>query len=239
MWKSLAVALVCGGAAALPLTADSVISSTYSIYAGSDGTGTASVSLLPTGDSVGDADNALGVTSISFSSSLGEWYGSYNLLTNLNPDYTFDSPLTIELANFSATCFWNGCGENVSVTVNADFDLAADSAINSPWYTLSATGSGGPIDVTTTVNGTEVDEPGLTPDYTFSTSGSFGAGPVTDLSIAFNVVGYPLGNVSLNNLTLTLGEAPPSVPEIGSGLLVAAGLAGTFAGRRFWRRRRG
>ena len=196
MPRLLAVVFLYSWIAAVPLTAGLITSDSF--QADLNGTWTT-------------WNNATGVTGITDSS--GGWSLSYNVSTNLAANLTFNSPLTIELTNFSMVCSGPSACAAGYVTMDADFQLGAGSAID--W----------PI------------------PYSFSTSSVFGlgnSGQVNSLSLSLGLVAYAIGNstVSLpDSLMLAVGPAN-SVPEVGSGLLLATALAGAFGARRFLRRRR-
>jgi hypothetical protein len=227
MPRLLAVVFLYSWIAAVPLTAGLITSDSF--QADLNGTWTT-------------WNNATGVTGITDSS--GGWSLSYNVSTNLAANLTFNSPLTIELTNFSMVCSGPSACAAGYVTVDADFQLGAGSAIDWPIpYSFSATGTGPEIDVTGSVNGLGVGQDLSGPTYSFSTSSVFGlgnSGQVNSLSLSLGLVAYAIGNstVSLpDSLMLAVGPAN-SVPEVGSGLLLATALAGAFGARRFLRRRR-
>jgi hypothetical protein len=238
MLKSLVLALLAGGASTAPLTAGVV---TYdSLQASLNGTPTTWT-------------NVTGVTGVT--ASVDGWSISYDIETNLGGDFSFDSPLTVELTNFTATCGHRICG---SATATVDFDFLLSSSVI-PWIspiTYGAAGNGAPIGLSFTLEGTNGRVTSWSqalsgPTYSFSNAsyaylGNRFTDPIVyalsgSLSVALPLANRTNGDLmtaSLSNYDLAVGPRTPATttPEAVSGLLMAVALAGTFGAR--WLRRR-
>jgi MYXO-CTERM domain-containing protein len=228
MFRVLAVALVFGGIAAMPLTAGTIVSD--------------NISVLFNGLSIATSDSVTGLTGVS--TSADGWYVNFDVNTNINPDLTFDAPLMLEIANPTLVCVApDGCSYG-ALEVDATFDLDTDSAFDSLLpYTFSGNASGLWADAWYN-NSVDAGQQALfQPPYNFSSTGDFGTGgdsPVTSFSLSLTI--NAAAGAVLNGLNLAVGENasnPSPTPEIGSGLLVATALAGAFAVRIVSRRRRG
>lgn len=212
----------------MPLTAGTIVSD--------------SISVSFDGISIAASNGVTGLTGVS---TLADgWYVSFDVDTNINPDLTFDAPLTMEIENLSMGCVDpDGCSYG-AVEVDATFVLDADSAFDSLLpYTFSGEASGLWADAWYDSSVDAGQQSLFLPPYDFSTTGDFGTSggsPVTAFSLSLTI--NAAAGAVLNGLRLAVGENAPnssSAPEIASGLMTATALAGAFAVRIVSRRRRG
>jgi hypothetical protein len=181
-------------------------------------------------------------TGITASGTVNGWAYTISAQTNLTDALTFLSPLTLDLSNATFTCETSDCDATTfAITSIFSMDLT-DPLFASPLpYSVSMATTGPGLYLSTWDYGPDFNSHYYfaisPPTYSFSGSGLLptdNTGTVAELQLYAQ---YTLPAVSASfssSMAISLGYN--AAPEAGTGLLVAAGLAGSLAWRRLRRR---